>query len=259
MTTAEKPQYDSIAQSYASYESLPLAKLEHELVTKAIGDCTGLTVLDLGGGNGQYARKAIELGAELVDVVDISPAMLEVGIEIEQKLGREGKIRWFEADAAKAMHNLPLMPDGYDIVMCNWLFDHAESDKVSTLEHTTRSEGYATGTNMSAGPGDNVAKHVRATEAWRQARQYTSYRAPRRRLCSVRQVWDQYNGSDANPWRDAVSSLLPHRSAIPLRSTSVGQARRFFGRHQSSQWSGGFGVFEGRRDSDSEGGRSFLG
>jgi ubiquinone/menaquinone biosynthesis C-methylase UbiE len=131
MTNPEEPQYDSIAQSYASYDSLPLAKLEHELVTKALGDCTGLTVLDLGGGNGQYARKAIELGAELVDVVDISPAMLEVGIEIEQELGREGKIRWFEADAAKAMHHLPLMPDGYDIVMCNWLFDHAESDEVS--------------------------------------------------------------------------------------------------------------------------------
>ena len=65
MPTPEEPQYDSIAQSYASYDSLPLAKLEHELVTKAIGDCTGLTVLDLGGGNGQYARKAIELGAEL--------------------------------------------------------------------------------------------------------------------------------------------------------------------------------------------------
>ncbi|GAB7331593.1 hypothetical protein MBLNU13_g02972t1 [Cladosporium sp. NU13] len=128
MMTPKQSQYDFIAQSYASYDSLPLAKLEHELVTKAIGDCTGLTVLDLGGGNGQYARKAIELGAELVDVVDISPAMLEVGIEIEQELVREGKIRWLEADASKAMHNLPLMPDGYDVVMCNWLFDHAETD-----------------------------------------------------------------------------------------------------------------------------------
>jgi ubiquinone/menaquinone biosynthesis C-methylase UbiE len=177
MTTPEEPQYDSIAQSYASYDSLPLAKLEHELVTKAIGDCTGLTVLDLGGGNGQYARKAIKLGAELVDVVDISPAMLEVGIEIEQKLGREGKIRWFEADVAKAMHHLPLMPDGYDVVMCNWLFDHAETDEVSSIEHTKWSEGYATDANMSAGPRDDVAKHGHATEAWWQACQHKSHRA----------------------------------------------------------------------------------
>ena len=167
MTTSEEPQYDSIAQSYASYDSLPLAKLEYELVTKAIGDCTGLTVLDLGGGNGQYARKAIELGAELVDVVDISPAMLEVGIEIEQKLGREGKIRWFEADAAKAMHHLPLMPDGYDVVMCNWLFDHAESDEVSALEHTPESKGDDKIAKVSAGPRNDVAKHVHSTEARR--------------------------------------------------------------------------------------------
>ena len=152
MTTPEQPQYDSIAKSYASYDSLPLAKLELELVTKAIGDCTGLTVLDLGGGNGQYARKAIELGAEFVDVVDISSAMLEVGIEIEKKLGREGKIRWFEANAAKAMHHLPLMPDGYDIVMCNWLFDHAETDEVSTIEHKSWSGGHATVANVSTGP-----------------------------------------------------------------------------------------------------------
>lgn len=132
MATSQSPQYESIAKGYASYDALPLAKLEQELVGKALGDCSGLTVLDLGGGNGQYARKAIELGAELADVLDISPSMLEIGIDIEAKSGREGKIRWFEADATKALHHLPLMPDGYDVVMCNWLFDHAETDEVST-------------------------------------------------------------------------------------------------------------------------------
>jgi ubiquinone/menaquinone biosynthesis C-methylase UbiE len=131
MATAPKTQYESVATGYASYNHLPVARLETELVTKAIGDCTGLTVLDLGGGNGKYARKAIDLGAELVDVLDISPAMLALGIEIEDKIGREGKIRWFEADATKALHRLPLIPGGYDIVMCNWLFDHATTDEVS--------------------------------------------------------------------------------------------------------------------------------
>lgn len=178
MTAPDKTQYDSIAKSYASYDSLPLAKLEQELVTKAIGDCTNLTVLDLGGGNGQCDRKAIELGAELVDVVDISPAMLEVGIEIEQKLGREGKIRWFEADAAKAMHHLPLMPDGYDVVMCNWLFDHAETNEASTTEHNLWPREYAVVANVSTGPRDDVAKHSYTAEAWRQAGQHKSYRVP---------------------------------------------------------------------------------
>lgn len=137
MPTPEDEQYKTIATSYATYDTLPLASLERELVTQALGDCTGLTVLDLGGGNGQYARKALELGAELVDVLDISASMLEVGIDIEAKSGREGKIRWFEADATKALHHLPLMPDGYDVVMCNWLFDHAETDEVSTSCETS--------------------------------------------------------------------------------------------------------------------------
>jgi SAM-dependent methyltransferase len=92
MATAPKTQYESVANGYASYDQLPLAKLEAELVERAIGNCTGSTVLDLGGGEGQYARKAIELGAELVDVLDISPAMLALGIEAEKKIGREGKI-----------------------------------------------------------------------------------------------------------------------------------------------------------------------
>jgi SAM-dependent methyltransferase len=131
MATAPKTQYESVANGYASYDHLPIAKLEKELVTKAIGDCTGSTVLDLGGGEGQYARKAIELGAELVDVLDISPAMLALGIEAEEKLGREGRIRWFEADATKALDRVPLVPGGYDVVMCNWLFDHATTSEVS--------------------------------------------------------------------------------------------------------------------------------
>jgi ubiquinone/menaquinone biosynthesis C-methylase UbiE len=95
-----------------------------------------LTILDLGGGNGQYARNAVDLGAELVDVLDISPAMLALGIEAEEKMGREGKIRWFEADATKALHRLPLIPGGYDVVMCNWLFDHATTGEVSFPQHT---------------------------------------------------------------------------------------------------------------------------
>jgi hypothetical protein len=37
---------------------------------RALGDCTGLSVLDLGGGNGVRARHAVNLGAIAVDVVD---------------------------------------------------------------------------------------------------------------------------------------------------------------------------------------------
>ena len=61
--------------------------------------------------------------------------MLALGIEAEEKLGREGRIRWFEADATKTLDRVPLVPGGYDIVMCNWLFDHATTGEVSPHLH----------------------------------------------------------------------------------------------------------------------------
>lgn len=131
MATASKTQYDSVAEAYAAWGHLPIAKLEQQLIAKAIGDCTGLTVLDLGGGNGQYARKAVEQGAKSVDVIDISPAMLQLGKQIEASSGGESKIRWFEGDVSKSLHDLPLLPKGYDVVMCNWVFDHATNEQVS--------------------------------------------------------------------------------------------------------------------------------
>jgi ubiquinone/menaquinone biosynthesis C-methylase UbiE len=129
-------QYDSIADGYDSTDH-PAAKLQHEMVSKAIGDCTRLSVLDLGGGTGIYARRAITQGAELVDVVDNSAEMLEKGRIIEATTSRtntnggiNGRIRWFEGDVGETLHNLPLLPEGYDVVMCNWVFNHANTNEV---------------------------------------------------------------------------------------------------------------------------------
>ncbi|KAL4726552.1 hypothetical protein ACLX1H_005439 [Fusarium chlamydosporum] len=128
MSHAEKTQYDSFAPKYASVEQLPCSKLEGQLVQNALGDCTGLKVLDLGGGSGLHARKAIDAGATVVDVVDISLEMMRVGQEIETRLGRKDRVRWFEANVTKPVtEQVDLEKDGYDIIMANWVFDHATS------------------------------------------------------------------------------------------------------------------------------------
>jgi SAM-dependent methyltransferase len=130
MAASEKIQYDKVATQYKSYDDLPMAKLEAELIRKALGDCTGLKVLDLGGGSGTHARQAVNAGAELVDVADISEAMMQIGKEIEAQAGRDGRIRWHFADASKplAEQGVDLLPPGqYDIVMANWVFDHAHT------------------------------------------------------------------------------------------------------------------------------------
>jgi len=119
-----KKEYDSQAVKYDDYRSFPLGILESQLISSALGSLKDLTVLDLGGGTGLVARHAVDAGAKSVDVVDISPEMLQVGQEIEKSLGRD-KIRWFEADVSKPLDHLPL--EKYDLVMANWVFDHASS------------------------------------------------------------------------------------------------------------------------------------
>ncbi|KAM5374806.1 hypothetical protein ACJZ2D_006300 [Fusarium nematophilum] len=131
MTTAEKTQYDNFAPKYASVEELPCSKLEAQLIRIALGDCSGLKVLDLGGGSGLHARRAVDAGAAVVDVVDISPEMMRAGKEVEAQLGRKDRIRWFEADLTRPLAEQAkdgvLQLGDYDVVMANWVFDHATS------------------------------------------------------------------------------------------------------------------------------------
>ncbi|KAK3300561.1 S-adenosyl-L-methionine-dependent methyltransferase [Chaetomium fimeti] len=126
-----KKEYDSFAADYNNqYSATPTAALESQLIGLALGDdLTGLTVLDLGGGSGLHAREAVKRGAVSVDIVDISTGMLKVAEDVEKSLGRE-VMRFFEADAAKPLSHLPLRPEGYDVVMGNWVFDFAETAEV---------------------------------------------------------------------------------------------------------------------------------
>lgn len=121
-----KKEYDSQAITYDDYRSVPLGILESQLILSAIGSPHDLTVLDLGGGTGYLARQMIDAGAKSVDVVDISSEMLHIGQEIEKSLGRQS-IRWLEADVSKLLHHLPLLGQKYDLVLANWVFDHATS------------------------------------------------------------------------------------------------------------------------------------
>ncbi|KAK0622295.1 S-adenosyl-L-methionine-dependent methyltransferase [Immersiella caudata] len=126
-----RKQYDNVATAYSTVEELPCSKIEAELIHTALGNCIGLSVLDLGGGSGLHARRAIDAGASAVDVVDISVEMMKVGQDIEVSLGRGDRIRWIAADLASPLGDQDagkaLKAEGYDIVMANWLFDHATS------------------------------------------------------------------------------------------------------------------------------------
>ena len=134
MAGIEKDQYDALAATYNAIEDLPQSALYQEDVKRALGDCTGKTVLDLGGGTGLHARNALALGAKLVDVVDISSAMLEIGKNMDVS---ETRLRWLVGDISKPLAEQDLaLEDRYDITMVNWTFDHAET--VAELEEMWR-------------------------------------------------------------------------------------------------------------------------
>jgi ubiquinone/menaquinone biosynthesis C-methylase UbiE len=112
-----KQVYDSLAVEYnEQYSAVPTSVLEYDLIGVALGDMTGRTVLDLGGGSGIHARQAVELGAVAVDIVDLSPGMMKVAEDLEKAAGRD-VMRFFEADVAKPLSHLPLREGGYDVVM----------------------------------------------------------------------------------------------------------------------------------------------
>lgn len=123
----DRDQYDKFAPEYDQQESQPTIELANQLISIALGDCTDLRILDLGGGNGVQARQALAQGAAVVDVIDISKAMLEAGERQEKTAGRQERINYFAADAAKPFDHLGLRQASYDVVMANWLFDHATS------------------------------------------------------------------------------------------------------------------------------------
>jgi ubiquinone/menaquinone biosynthesis C-methylase UbiE len=120
-----KQDYDSIADDYNNrYAPTVTGALEGQLIEAALGDLTGLTVLDVGGGSGTHARTAVEQGAVAVDIIDVAPGMLKAAADTEKTLGRN-VMRFFEADAGKPLTHLPLREEGYDVVMANWVLDYA--------------------------------------------------------------------------------------------------------------------------------------
>jgi SAM-dependent methyltransferase len=140
VTSIVKREYDAQADIYDGYMDRPSGLIERQLFTAALGDCTGLTVLDLGGGTGLKAREVADAGASVVDVIDLSPEMMRVGQEAEEAGHRRGKdiIKWYEGDVTRAdlVETLPGLRGPYDLVIVAWVFDHAQTqEQLETMWH----------------------------------------------------------------------------------------------------------------------------
>lgn len=127
MAQEARDQYEDFATQYDMLTAVPEAVLESQAVIAALGSIKDQTVLDLAGGSGIHARQAVAAGARLVDLVDISSEMLKIAEKAEEAIGRRDAMRFFVADIAGDLSGLGLH-EQYDIVMVNWLLDHATSD-----------------------------------------------------------------------------------------------------------------------------------
>jgi ubiquinone/menaquinone biosynthesis C-methylase UbiE len=126
-----RDDYNQHADSYdTDYAVLPEGVLESQLIKIALGDATGKSVLDLGGGTGIHAREAIEAGATSLVLVDISPEMIRVAKDGLHALTRTAQLQFVEADVSKPMDHHQFAQDQYDIVIASWVFDHAGSNEV---------------------------------------------------------------------------------------------------------------------------------
>lgn len=76
--------YDAIADQYLHSRELTFFNIADYSIQKAIGDIRGKTILDIGCGDGRFARKMRRAGAGRVVGVDVSSAMIELAKQHER-------------------------------------------------------------------------------------------------------------------------------------------------------------------------------
>ena len=130
MSQAQAPaQYDAIAAAYQRTKESPLRRyVEAWTIFELLGDLRGRCVLDLGCGDGHYARRIAAAGAAEVVGVDVSSAMLDLA-RAHQSAGPS--IEYVQADAAE-------LPDlgRFDVVIGAYLLHYAPD--VGALKRTCR-------------------------------------------------------------------------------------------------------------------------
>jgi SAM-dependent methyltransferase len=123
-----KTQYDKVASDYASIEGLPGEVVATKLIRNTVANnLRNLKVLDLACGTGTYARMLLDMGvAKHVVGVDVSSEMVRVGQAMEaNRPDGSQRITFHIADCTAPLDHLGLVPDSFDLVMGNWLFNYA--------------------------------------------------------------------------------------------------------------------------------------
>jgi SAM-dependent methyltransferase len=115
-------QYDDIAEQYRQATESPLRTyVESYTLEQRVGDVRGKSILDLGCGEGFFARRFRQLGASRVVGVDISPAM--IGLAEAEERDRPLGVEYICADVKD------LVDIGqFDIVVAAYLLHYSRTE-----------------------------------------------------------------------------------------------------------------------------------
>ena len=152
--------YDEIAEAYQASKKLPFRRrIERYTLFEALGDIRGMRVLDLACGEGFYTRLLRKAGAAEVTGVDISPEMIRLAEQEEERAPLGCRYRC--QDAAD------FEPEGgaMDLVVAMYLLHYAGTAEKLTrfcrvCHRALRPGGRLVGFN------DNVLRPPRGTVSW---------------------------------------------------------------------------------------------
>jgi toxoflavin synthase len=114
-------EYDRIGLRYKESKQLPFRHYVEEHSTfSLVGDLAGRSVVDLACGEGIYARKLIEAGAERVVGVDISSEM--IGLARQAETAQPRGVRYVVANVATVE-----LGEVFDVAFCSYLFNYART------------------------------------------------------------------------------------------------------------------------------------
>ncbi|MCT9092543.1 class I SAM-dependent methyltransferase [Streptomyces sp. ASQP_92] len=132
-------QYDQIGEAFEGFKTLPLIQYgEVPAFLAMVGDVTGKSVIDLGGGTGFYARELKRRGASDVFCIDVSGEMIAVGEKIEESapLG----VRYAVGDVA-GMGEVGTFDVGVAVQLFNYAEDVAAVEKLCRVVRANLAEG----------------------------------------------------------------------------------------------------------------------
>jgi toxoflavin synthase len=145
-------QYDDLAAQYRKFQRVKTYRIIEYAFMRHLGHVSGQSILDLACGEGSWARKFMQMGANRVVGVDISEEMLKLALneETQHPLGIEyihkpvqelGKIGEFDLVTASLLLHYASTKDQL-LRMCQTAYDNLKSgERFITVNNDPRSKG----------------------------------------------------------------------------------------------------------------------